>query len=504
MMRKSELTSSEDETRPVCRRCQRCGFECDGPKDTTFIEGKIVRSRRTEKPVEPSVPGDPGDQNAINRQVVALTAPLKGNQYDMYICYTRKHLRRGGAIDIVLDTTQLSDIIIAGTTPSRGQLFHQTILSFGVILFGLQNRQASIADQGHVLHVGAIKRLNQALSDPKCYYRDEVMLSVATLAILECVVPTGPDNYLKHMIGLERLLELRGTGSSCSQLTFEIYKSVRHMILFASLRTGRPSILARPEWKGLFREHCTEEELAEQDLFDILADCTLLISQRDSLAADLSLDPWDSHPRRDQIFQKALAALAELASWRVTWEANNRNSYFETPIVLDSRSPPIQQPFSDDTSPFLTLFEFGNESAAINLMFYNTTLIVVIQILTSLLREDFTNSPYTQDFSDHVSNESGSPENSLPSLLEDSKAGYIAAERLAALEICRCVPYYASQRSEKDSHSSPLVHWAISTAYTTLSGNESREGKWMMNFVNKTSLAIVAKGIWTRPRSSNS
>ncbi|KAF3921044.1 hypothetical protein AA313_de0202409 [Arthrobotrys entomopaga] len=420
----------------------------------------------------------------------------------MYICYTRKHLRRGGAIDLILDDTQLSDIIIAGTT-SKGQLFHQTILSFGVILFGLQNRQASIADQGHVLHVGAIKRLNQELSDPKCYYRDEVMLSVATLAILECVVPTGPDNYLKHMIGLERLLELRGTGSSCSWLTLEIYKSVRHMILFASLRTGRPSILARPEWKRLFREYCSEAELAEQDLFDILADCTLLISQRNSLFADSSSESYFAHTQRDQIFQKALTALAQLASWRIAWEADPLNSYFETPILLDSKTTPLQPLFGESNAPFLTLFEFGNEAAAITLMFYNTTLIIVLRIIISLLKEDMTDLVYTPDLSDDISNESASPENSLPGFLEDSKAGYIAAERLAALEICRCIPYYASQRTEGD-HSSPLVHWAITTAHISLSGNESVEGKWMMNFVNKTSLAIVAKGIWTGPRSSQS
>ncbi|EPS35490.1 hypothetical protein H072_11071 [Dactylellina haptotyla CBS 200.50] len=412
---------------------------------------------------------------------------MKGNEFDMFICYTRKHLRRGGAIDLVLDNTQLSDVIIAGTNPTKGEMFHRTILSFGTILFGLHNRAASILDQGHAMHGVALKQLNQALSDPKCYYRDDVMLSVATLAILECVVPTGPKNYLKHMIGLERLLYLRGPGLGCSTLTFEIYKSVRHMILFASLRTGRPSILAGQEWKDLFRANCSRDEILEQDLFDILADCTILISQRDIMLARSELDPESDTRWQDEMYQTGLGLLAQLGIWRQLWERDSRNFYSETTrLAIGEVFPGIS------TSPFVSLFEFCNESAAIMLMFYNTTLIYVLRILASLVRK----GPGTLSSAITVQGIWQDPE-----LLDDSwpnaEDEYLSAERLAALEVCRCVPYYALQRSKStDSHSSPIVQWAISTAWMTLSGNDSAEGKWIMSLVNATSLAIVSKGVW--------
>ena len=46
-----QLNSAQDENRPVCRRCERGGLECTGARDITFVEGTIVKSRRTDKRV---------------------------------------------------------------------------------------------------------------------------------------------------------------------------------------------------------------------------------------------------------------------------------------------------------------------------------------------------------------------------------------------------------------------------------------------------------------------
>jgi hypothetical protein len=159
---------------------------------------------------------------------------LIGNEFEIYICYTRKFIRRGGLVDLALQEVQLSDIITAGTTPANGQIFHQAFLSFALIVFGSRHGRSQITDQGYAIHGVALRQLNQALSDSNCRTRDEVFLSVVTLALLECMVPTGTNHYIKHMIALERLLELRDPSSHCSPKSSEFYKSVRHMIIFAS------------------------------------------------------------------------------------------------------------------------------------------------------------------------------------------------------------------------------------------------------------------------------
>ncbi len=174
-----------------------------------------------------------GDTDSTYLQL-ALSTSLIGNEFEIYICYTRKFIRRGGLVDLALQEVQLSDIITAGTTPANGQIFHQAFLSFALIVFGSRHGRSQITDQGYAIHGVALRQLNQALSDSNCRTRDEVFLSVVTLALLECMVPTGTNHYIKHMIALERLLELRDPSSHCSPKSSEFYKSVRHMIIFAS------------------------------------------------------------------------------------------------------------------------------------------------------------------------------------------------------------------------------------------------------------------------------
>ncbi|KAF2190115.1 hypothetical protein K469DRAFT_699711 [Zopfia rhizophila CBS 207.26] len=419
-----------------------------------------------------------------------LSALLRGNEHEIYICYTRKHLRRGGPVDLALQEIQLGDIITAGTTTENGRIFHQAVLSFAIIFFGTQHGQAYITNQGYAMHGVALKQLNHVLSDPICYTCDEVILSVVTLAMLECLVPTGPKYYLRHMIGLERLLELRDPSSYCSPKSSELYKSVRHMILFASLRTGKPSILARAEWKTVLRANCSDEELQEQDLYDVLADCTVLVAERDNMLANWELDLERGTHQRDKIKRRALPLLTHLRAWRKRWDSDGRNSYFETSAAF-ARLQPMQESRGDDSPHFPTIFEFSNDSAATMLMFYNTTLIYVLQVLASLPLENF-GIHSNQSFIQNTLQDAGY----LDDLWKHTKYEYIAAERLAALEVCRCIPYYLVRKSRLDSDSSPVVHWAVTTAWMTLRGNESAEGRWMMDLLNRKSREVIAKGLW--------
>ena len=485
---KSEL-NSQDENRPVCRRCQRCGFECEGAKDTTFVEGKILKSRRAGKRTTVWTRCDTADTDSANCQMPPSVS-LRGMEIEIYICYTRKYLR-GGPVDLALEAVQLGDIITAGTAAANGQIFHQAVLSFAIIFFGTQHGQAYITAQGYAMHGVALKELNQALSDSKCYTRDEVILSVVTLALLECFVPTGPKYYLKHMIGLERLLELRDPGSYCSPRSSELHKGVRYMILFASLRTGKPSILAKAEWKTALRANCSDEEMQQQDLFDVLADCTVLVAERDSTCSNSELDLARDTHQRDKIKRRALTLLAHLRAWRKRWDSDGRNSHFETSAAF-ARLQSMQESWGDGSPSFLTIFEFSNNSAAIMLMFHNTALIYVLRVLASLPLENF-GIHFNQTFIQNTGQDAGY----LNDFWKHTQDEYIAAERLAALEICRCIPYYLVRNSRLDSGLSPIVHLAVTTAWMTVRGNESAEGRWMTELLNTKGQKVIAKGLWT-------
>ena len=413
-------------------------------------------------------------------------------QFDIYICYARKHLRRGGPIDLALQKSQCFDFLTAGKATTNGQIFPQAMLSFATILFGCQHGNGDIAIQGYTMHGVALKQLNQALSDSKCYTDDEVILSIATLSILECLVPTGQESYLKHMVGLERLLELRGPGSLCSPKSIELYKSVRHLILFASLRTGKPSILARPEWQTVLRANCSDAEMQEQDLFEILAACTVLLAERDNNSTKRGSNLKTDTHQRDEVEQRALNLQRHLHVWKKQWDSDARSSYSESSASF-ARLEQMQQSGGNVSPPFLTVYEFSNISAAIMLMFYNTTVIYVQRILASVSLPLGNPGIHSNQCSMQANLRDARYSDYLS---RQTKYEHVATERSAALEIYRCIPHYMILKSRLDSCSSPIIHWAVTTAWVTLGENESPEGRWITDLLNTRNPEIIAKGLW--------
>jgi hypothetical protein len=412
----------------------------------------------------------------------------------MYVCYCRrKVLRPGGLLNLVLEETQIHDIITAEMSTTTGQLFHQTFLSFATLVFGAQHRQINITSKGLAMRGMALKQLNKALCDPKCHTRDDTVLSVIALSMVESLVPTGPRCYLQHMIGLESLLELRDPGTYYSSRSSQIYKGVRLMILFASLRMGRPSILAREEWKIALRADCSEKENHEQDLLDVLADCTVLVAERDDMLSRWDMDHEKIIHQRNTLKQRTLTSLHFLHAWRIRWGTADKNIYVESSAPF-ARLQTNLESLGDDLPPFITAFEFSNDDSALMLILYNATLIYVLQLLASL-------SVHNTDvhFSSNTSSKMDTLQNAGHdgSLWDLAKDEYTAAERLAALEVCRCLPYYLDRISHLDGGVSPVFQWGVTTAWMTLRRGEAAEDRLIMDLLNIHSRGAIAQALWT-------
>jgi hypothetical protein len=376
------------------------------------------------------------------------------------ICYTRKYLLRGGPVDLASQDLQLSDIYTAGETEDSTHLLHRAILTLAIIFFGAQHGSSSIRNRGYIMHGKMLKQLNTTLSDPHCYLRDDVLLSVVTLALLECFVPTGRKYYLKHMSGLEKLLELRGPGMHRERKAMGIFKGVRRMVIFAALSKRKESILAREEWKCIQGTDSTGDEMEEQFLMNALADCTVVIAEYDKVVAKSELKSEDSACRRDEVTRKALNLLEQLHLWKKRWDSEERNSNLEVPAeyaieeTCESGVPSI--------TSITTILNFANSSASIMFMLYNTALIYAFRILVSL----------------------------------DGYPGAKWEERSAALEICRCIPYHSSQKSRLDSGSMTVASLAVRTAWKTLGGSSSPGGRWIIDLLQAESSEVFARGLW--------
>jgi Fungal specific transcription factor domain len=474
---KRRLITKSDEKRPICNRCERCGFTCSGAKDITFIDQrKVVKPGRSGK--NSTVPAKTRDHG--NTQPMPKTPPtLKGCEIQIYICYTSKYLLCGGPVDLALQDIQLNDLCTAVDTRSDGHLFHISILSLATIFFGTQHHNTSILANGYLVHERALRQLNNTLSDRQCYLRDDVLLSVIALVLLEAFVPTGRKYYLKHTSGLEKLLELRGPSFHRSPRSRQTLKGVRRMIILASMKKRKPSILAREEWKSIpwMAENVAEQ--AEHYLWNVLADYTVLVADHDqTIQNSLDFEDIAYHQQREMIERRAQDLLKRLHEWKKAWDTDDQHSHAEASSTLAGvQSVP---PCARSALHFQTTFVFQNPSTATMLMLYNTALIYVVQVLSSLLPAN----PQVQSSEDS---------SYLHPAMQNK---YAALKRSAALEIYRCIPYYLAHKSQLDTGSLTIAHLAVRTAFQTLGGSGSLDGEWMMHLLNMKRGEVFAKGLW--------
>jgi hypothetical protein len=342
-------------------------------------------------------------------------------------------------------------------------------MSFATVFFGTQHKQPSIIKKGYVMHGVVLNQLNKAICDPTCSNHEDLMRAVITLAVLEAAVPTGPGNYFKHGRAVEGLLRLLDIGSPVSANSSKLYLSVRHMVLFSALRLREPSILATPDWKKLLRSLCSVDDMQKQDLFNILADCTVLLAKHTTLLMNWQtllekpLEQWNTLKR------EALELLTQLCLWRERWDSDESNSYVEMPM---------QTPRPNDSLPFTTVFSFPDNSAAIMFIFYNVTLIYVLQILQCLDFEVLDRHSGSDFSAQHILQDPA-----LNEARDDTDDQYLNTQWQAILEICRSIPYHLDQAALAGNVLSPIPPWALAAVSVKLHGNESAVARWVMELL---------------------
>ncbi|KAF5848593.1 hypothetical protein GGP41_009680 [Bipolaris sorokiniana] len=472
-----------DETQPTCKRCQKLGIACDGPRTLVFVEGKIIRSRRTQNPSNKTkgVTMTPAWKREDVKKSASVSPPyqsspqhvgLRFNEYEVYICHLRRYLYPNGPVDLGLQQLRTSDLAIsryptigAGANP----LFNQAALTFATLLFGAQHHQARILAKGYDMHGVALRQLNQALSIPGCHERDDIINVINIMAMLEMCLPSGPRNWLKHMLGLEQLIALRDPGSLAyaSTQTLELYKGVRHMILLASLRNRSPSILARQRWKAVLQTPLSLEPREERELHEVMADCTVLIAASDEVSRTRNTHDPVRLERVEEIQTKARDLLTFLQTWKQQWDSEKGNSC----ITEDD----FEAICAGAPQALWMVYKFQNDSIARIFMLYTTAMIHVLQIV---------------EVTEELQAQSGFPG------VETS--GTLHLIRAAGISIARSIPDYLQHRRYRGAtgFTSPVVQWAVLMAWQVLGRDESAEGKWMVGALQGYSEYAIAKAAW--------
>ncbi len=385
-----------------------------------------------------------------------------------------RYILRGGVVDLGLQELQLSDFeAVIEQRPRDDQLLPHAILSLSILFFGQQHQNAAIRARGHYMHGQTLALLNKALYKPKCYLRDDVLIAVVTLALLEAFVPSGKGVYLKHVAGLEKLLDLRGPKHFCTAKGYEMFQSFRRMILLASLQTRKTSILEQESWKAVQWTYSSAEEKDQQLLLNALADCISLRAKCDDLQSSFTVGTNEYEQRQSQICRKAIDLLRSLHDWEMQWDG----ARYPSDITALAAAEKVLCNGDYSCLPFRTVISFQTTSVAAIYILYRAVLIRVLQMLAFVSSPELITS--SQHSSTGVSTVVSGTAPGLPRAEVLSRCRYSAAAHSAALEISRCLPYFLARKSGLKPSASIIGSISVQTAWIVLGRLESKEGRWM-------------------------
>ncbi|KAI9685858.1 MAG: hypothetical protein M1822_004136 [Bathelium mastoideum] len=422
------------------------------------------------------------DVESLRTTGAALNVPksphLAAFQDDFCIAYTNKFLLRGGPVHLAFRTVDLD-----GQNPRHG-LLRDALLTLATTFFGHQHKDDCTRQKGYWLYGSTLKALNQALGT-ELARSDDVLLCVVTFGLLETFVPSSQSSWLMHIRGMEKLLELRGPETYRDPFSRQILQGLRRMLIFGSLNTSIPSILARQEWKALEWRSDAIQKNTDEDLLNFLADCPALFNRRDELLRLFDNDQNASALElRTSILEEGRALLEELRIWRQEWGEDLRDTMIER-----SKTPSecLSNPPSGNELPMTTGTFSGSAADATTMMLYFSTHIHILDLMSSVT----TIPPAALTV---VRQESLDPRvfpldlgPTAPRHLEvvaDQKH-YLNRLHNAALNIARIVPYHLSIRERLDAGSLHIGGMAIKLAWKAFQGEATAEGRWLKETILK-------------------
>lgn len=240
------------------------------------------------------------------------------------------------------------------------------------------------------------------------------------------------------------------------------------------------------------RVNSSPKELQERDLYDVLADCTVLLAKCERILStwDLGVAGPTQHAR--EVENRGHGLLAQLCAWRRGWDADRRNCDFGM-SAASPRVASVRSPTASDWIPLLsTATEALKPSTAVELMLFDVTLSCTLQELASIPCQTLPQDPILRDAT------------TAQDTFGSAKECYAYQERLAALEACRCVHSFVQGRQRIDPRAPPIIHWAIAMAWEKLRHDKSVKGTLLRELLTMKGRQVVADGLWTTYKWPNS
>jgi hypothetical protein len=185
------------------------------------------------------------------------------------------------------------------------------------------------------------------------------------------------DGWIGHSLGLERLMELRGPESFRKLPDRAILQTSRPSVIFAAILLHKTTILSQTCWKTIpWDENPSQKDLF-QYLVDILTDCPQLFVLKDQMYTSKVTEEALILAR--ELEEHTQSLLAQLESWKASWDAIQGDYCSETPVT--SSTPSMISPNGNRIPFWKTNLEYNTMRQADAITIYNATIILFLKIL---------------------------------------------------------------------------------------------------------------------------
>lgn len=318
-------------------------------------------------------------------------------------------------------------------------LLRKSLLGLSAAFYGSQHCQKAILKRGYMVYGEVLKQLNSHLAQPQLQTTDETILTAIVCMLLEIFVPTGPNNFFKHVRGIEAILAVRGPPTSPTGVNPAMLSGIRILCIIGALVQNRSSMWATDEWKRIPPSHFDEDSLIRHEILEILADCTVVRSEHTRIPLTVA---------KSQGYACNLIAargfLDKLRSIYSRWEKYNASMLY-THVSASSKD-----------------LSFANRASTATYMLYNSALICVLRTIS----------------------------------VYDSASENASLQVAASLNIVQCLELKAHDKHHEDGESRTIAFIATKFAWETLGGNSTPDGRRLSRAVKSGTNRVTAVSTW--------
>ncbi|KAK0763429.1 hypothetical protein N5P37_002806 [Trichoderma harzianum] len=337
-----------DETQPTCRRCVRLNLPCEGLNAfPVFIDGLSFAEIRE----------DDKKPNNVMTKISTPTVPSnpKVDEDGLFLNYLIRSLFTVSQVEISTSKSSVSPWLTASIrATNHSRIPDLAIRACAAMYFGKTHCQLSAVERGAKLYTHVLRELRKELIDSERVRHSDTLVTTILLALYEMISFSDMNGWLSHFLG------------------------IGHLILAYLVRNQR-CFLEEDAWKVVPWANDPTSKTTMDCLVDIFCHLPGVVEDMKALKASTGATEELSVSYIILGFQiKAL--VARLISWRIKWEEDHSNTYFNVGWDILQQLGVAYL----DSYPFPTAIFFSEPIRVTELCMYDALLILLQQLWKQL------------------------------------------------------------------------------------------------------------------------